>query len=109
MPSPSAAEPGASALPRASATYPEDGGAYDSCPDGSAPRLDPRKSVSTVDPADMSDLDDTATVPGTDQPPGPLAATWPLTASENVTFTCVRDTAVAFVMTGGWPSSRDWR
>ena len=61
-----------------------------------------------VEPANMSDRVDTSgsPAPDTDQPPAPLAAPWPRTFSENVTFICVSDTAVAFVIFGGWPSSR---
>ena len=91
-----------------SATVPEDGGAYDTVtPLGlSAFRPPPpREMASTVEPADTSDRDDTGGLPApnTDQPPSPAVAC-PWTASENVTLICVRVTAVASVMTGGWPS-----
>ena len=108
IPSATASESDPSRLPRMSATAPDDGGAYDTLtPVGlSAFRPPPpRKRASTVEPADTSDLDDTAGLPApdTDHPPAP-EATWPRTASENVTFICARETASASVMTGGWPS-----
>ena len=78
-------------------------------PDGlSSTRLPSRVSDRVVDPAEMSDLDDTErefhSPPDIDQPPAP-AVPVALTGSSNSTLISLSETAAALTTEGAWPSS----
>ena len=69
-------------------------------------RLAASVRTSSVDPAEMSDLDNTIGLPApdTDQPPGPVASVASLTGSSNTTRILAGASAVALSIVGSCPS-----
>ena len=108
IPSPiGSAETASSSLPAASRTTDSTLRRYVMSATGLVPvRFEASVSTSSVDPADMSDLDDTAGLPApdTDQPPAPSVPD-ALTGSSNAMRIVPSDVAVALETEGACPSA----